>query len=209
MGFKATFTSAVGIDGRSFTGTTRVVEGDKGPRAKRSGDNPLPAAKVGQLTTRTDNTTGTLTMAAGHGIVTANRLDVYWTNVDGTKGRRYGVVVGTVATNSVPISGGSGDNLPPNLTAVTAQVPVAVTEFTLTGNSALAIIVAASNGGVLVFREASADALAVSLIAGQPGVYTWDGTGTNPVATKAIVSVLMSQPDANDTGDMEVYALSD
>src|SRR4051812_13463763 len=70
-------------------------------------DAPLGAAKTGTLTTRTSNTVGTLTMTAGHGITTAALQDIYW---DG--GSRRNVTVGTVATNSVPFSGGIGDNLP-------------------------------------------------------------------------------------------------
>lgn len=79
----------------------------------------IPAAKTGQLTTRTNNTDGTLTMSASHGITTGAIIDLYWTG-----GRRYNVVAGTVSGNSVPISGGSGDNLPTNLTNITAQVQI-------------------------------------------------------------------------------------
>ncbi|MBK9128182.1 MAG: hypothetical protein IPM13_10320 [Phycisphaerales bacterium] len=63
--------------------------------------------KRGTLTTRTSDTAGTLTMESGHGIATGNTIHVYW---DG--GKRIGVTVGTVSGTSVPISGGSGDNLP-------------------------------------------------------------------------------------------------
>lgn len=77
----------------------------------------VTAAKTGQLTTRTSASVGTLTMAAGHGFNTADIIDLFWTG-----GKRVGVVVGTVATNSVPISGGSGDDLPANLTAITAML---------------------------------------------------------------------------------------
>ena len=52
----------------------------------------LNPAKVGALTTRTDNTTGTLTMSAGHGLLTGNRLDLYWTNADGSLGARRGIL---------------------------------------------------------------------------------------------------------------------
>jgi len=61
----------------------------------------VPAAKTGTLTTRTTDTTGTLTMQTGHGFVQNDKIDLYWTG-----GRRYNVVVGTVAGDSVPISGG-------------------------------------------------------------------------------------------------------
>lgn len=73
----------------------------------------LAAAKIGQLTTRTDSNTGILTMASGHGITTAARLDLYWTG-----GSRRGITVGTVSGDSVPISGGAGYVLPTAATAV-------------------------------------------------------------------------------------------
>lgn len=210
MGYKATFAQSATLDGRTFSPPSVVIEADNKVSAKRSGDNPLPAAKTGQLTTRTDNDTGTLTMTAGHGIVTGNRLDVYWVNADGTPGKRYGMTVGTVATNSVPIDGGAGDILPPNPTNVTAQVPVTMGNFTVTGSNALAIIAEASDGGVLVFRAAAADVAAVVFTPGQAGTYTWyAGGGTNPLTGGAVVSVLMSHPSATGTGDMEVNVLSD
>jgi hypothetical protein len=84
----------------------------------------LPAAKTGTLSTRTNDTTGTLTMVAGHGLTTGAIIDLYWAG-----GNRYGVVVGTVATNSVPISGGDGDNLPIATTAITAVVQQNVNIF--------------------------------------------------------------------------------
>ena len=86
--------------------------------------NPsLAAAKSGSLTTRTNNTTGTLTMIAGHGITTGDEFDLYFLKTDGTRGYRLGVTAGTVATNDVPISGGTGDNLPDDEALVTAMIP--------------------------------------------------------------------------------------
>jgi hypothetical protein len=74
----------------------------------------LAASQAGSLTTRTDNTHGTITMTSGgHTITTAELVDLYWTG-----GRRYNVVVGTVSGTSVPFSGGSGDNLPSTSTAI-------------------------------------------------------------------------------------------
>lgn len=98
------------------------------PRESDGGDLrdiSVPAGKVGQLTTRTDNETGTLTMDTGHGITTGAVIDLYW---DG--GARYGITVGTVSVDSVPIgadNSGTGSNLPTNLTDIVASVQV---EFT-------------------------------------------------------------------------------
>src|SRR5678815_5092823 len=103
------------VDGTTYSRNTTVTA-DGVVRMDKTGANVLAAAKVGQLTTRTDNDTGTLTMVAGHGITTGARLDIFWEEA-GVKGARYGVTVGTVATNSVPFDLGAGDNLPTNLTA--------------------------------------------------------------------------------------------
>lgn len=77
----------------------------------------IAAGKSGTLTTRTDNNTGTLTMASGHGLTDGAKIDIYWAG-----GVQYDVTVGTVSVNSVPIDGGVGDNLPSTSTAIVACV---------------------------------------------------------------------------------------
>jgi len=87
--------------------------------------NPvIGPAKVGSLTTRTNNTQGVITLVTGHGLTTGKK-DIYWTNVDGTKGSRYNVD-GTISTDALTITGGAGDNLPALVSgafAVTVQTP--------------------------------------------------------------------------------------
>ena len=66
------------------------------------------AANQGDLTTRTDANTGTVTMDSGsHTIETGDTVNVYWAG-----GERKGMTVGTVSGTTVPIDGGSGDDLP-------------------------------------------------------------------------------------------------
>ncbi len=100
--------------GRNFSAQRTITTGPESAVA----DPTFGVAKIGQLTTRTDSNTGILTMAASHGITTAARLDVYWSG-----GARYGMTVGTVSINTVPIDLGGGDNLPDVNTAVTAMIP--------------------------------------------------------------------------------------
>ena len=77
-------------------------------------------ASPGELTLRTDDNTGTITMNdAGHGITTGAKVDVYWAG-----GVQYNVTVGTVSGASVPIDLGSGDDLPSEDTAVVVSVQV-------------------------------------------------------------------------------------
>lgn len=71
----------------------------------------IAAAKGGTLSVRGSNTAGSLALGAGHGITTGMIIDIFWT-VGGVSGHRAGVSVGTVSGNTVPFSGGGGDNLP-------------------------------------------------------------------------------------------------
>lgn len=108
-------TQSLRIGGRDLGGVSEV-----NVATENATGVTIPAGKTGTLSTRTDNETGTLTMAEGHGITTGQVIDLYW---DG--GLRRAVLVGTVATNSVPIgadNGGKGDNLPAQGTAIVACV---------------------------------------------------------------------------------------
>ena len=78
--------------------------------------NDRPHSIAGTLTTRTDDDTGVLTLTSGHGVMTGNEVDVYW-GEDGEHSRLE-MTVGTVSGTTVPIDGGTGDNLPATSTAV-------------------------------------------------------------------------------------------
>lgn len=166
----------------------------------------VPAAKTGQLTTRTSTTVGTLTMDPGHGFTTAAIISLFWTG-----GSRRDVVVGTVSTNSVPFSGGSGDDLPANLTTITAMVPTSVV-FVLAGDNCtgiLAFIVPVTgDGDAYVELESSAPAVlkAYKVNPANPSG-SWDGTGTNPLAglTAATVRFSHSALAARSMGCTALY----
>jgi hypothetical protein len=169
----------------------------------------VAAAKIGSLTTRTDDNTGTLTMNASHGITTGVSLDVYWTG-----GRRLGMTVGTVATNSVPIDGGSGDNLPTAATAITAMIPI---------NEAL-VIDGDDVSGIEMYCDAAGtislidDAAAVALSKQIGGTtaqdqrsYVWMAARdpVNPIAGDTLAYVRFSHGDSSKTATMRaqlVYA---
>ncbi len=118
MSFSATIQKTRSLGGKAYS-ENRTLTND-GPVGK---EISVAAAKVGALTTRTDANTGTLTMAASHGIVTGDRIAIFW-NIGGVIGCRRGVEVGTVATNSVPFDNGTGDDLPADESAITACVEV-------------------------------------------------------------------------------------
>lgn len=81
-----------------------------------------PAGAIATLTTRTNATTGTITGPSGHTVTTGATITVSWaedTGVDTQLARiRRGVTVGSVSGNSIPISGGVGDDLPAALSSV-------------------------------------------------------------------------------------------
>lgn len=87
-----------------------------GGTAVTSEDAPA-AGLAGSLTTRTNDTTGTLTMGAAHGLVENQVVDLYWTG-----GMRAGITIGAVNGTSVPISGGSGSILPTLSSAIVVGV---------------------------------------------------------------------------------------
>lgn len=145
----------------------------------------LVRAKTGTLTTRTDNDTGTLTMEASHGITTSAVVDVYWSG-----GARYGMTVGTVSGTSVPIDGGSGDNLPIATTAITAMVPLSfsVDVSGAGGAEALQHLFVSMGGakGSLIFSDGS-DTVRISFTQTDT-VYEWRKNQPGPNTTDPLTA---------------------
>lgn len=193
----------VQIAGKTFPYRKNVVADGVAMKEK-----VVPAAKVGSLTTRTNDTTGTLTMEAGHGFQTGNRLDLYW---DG--GTRRGVAAGTVATNSVPISGGAGDNLPSQGVAIRAMVPVEEA-IEGVGDDLYGIFLYSNLAGQIVLAESdNTEHLhrAVGAPSGGEQSYAWwdEGFFDNPVAGDQIDKVFFSHGDADESAIMRVALLTD
>jgi hypothetical protein len=193
-----TFVATVTIDGDEYKQqSNRTVDGDVSSKPS------VPAAKAGQLTTYTDANTGVLTMAAGHGILTADKLDVFWVG-----GSRRNMTVGTVATNSVPVDGGSGDDLPADETAVTAMVPVE-REFNATGDSLKALGSFCPVSGWVVYRDAADAELLVHRVRPNLGGslnWTLDSGVANPLAGDVVANVLFSHDNANEAVTMRAAA---
>lgn len=175
------------VAGVSFNGNlARTADGGSGY------DPTIPAAKSGTLSTRTDNDTGTLTLASGHGITTGATIDLYW---DG--GRRYNVTVGTVSGTSVPIDLGAGDNLPAQGTAVTATLQTGV-DVDFDGDLLQLIIARCTNKGIILFYESSSVAVVVDLAANEPYLWASGWQGANPFAGVVVDEVKMSQGGTSD-----------
>lgn len=191
------------VGGKNFSGSLNV-ESDNLAMVDRSGGNAMAVAKVGQLTTRTDNNTGVLTMVGGHGIITADVVDVYWTEA-GVPGCRRGMDA-TVAVNAVTVDLGSGDNLPTNLTAITAMVPIRMDlrfdgnecqGFSAYASAAQAQFVFVDSGDVekhVVIQDSLA--LPAGWVANDPN------GSVNPFAGDTIDAVFMSHGDSVSVKDM-------
>lgn len=113
---QATITSTVQCGGVSVQSTiTREAEGSNTPYS-----DTIAAGSSGTLSTRTDDNTGVVAAAAGHGIVTSDTVDVYWAT-----GVRYGMDA-TVSGDNITVDLGAGDVLPAQSTAVviTKQIEV-------------------------------------------------------------------------------------
>lgn len=149
----------------------------------------IPAAKSGSVTTRTDDNTGVVTMSAGHGFTTGQKVDVFWTG-----GSRRGMDA-TVATNAVTVDGGSGDALPVVSTAITAMVPTSVPmAFAGDDLDALSVECPLAVSGWVVFKDAGGTVRASYQIPSGTRAKTWakDLGITNPLASQTVATVEFS-----------------
>lgn len=164
-------------------------------------DETVAAAKTGTLTTRTSDTVGTLTLQSSHGVTTGARLDIYWT-VSGVSGRRYGVTVGTVSVNSVPFSGGAGDNLPIAASSVTVMVPTEL-PVVVTGDDAVSVAAKCPVGGTVVFAASNNSTLLAVQLTSTVTTYAWvTGYGTNPLASASVAKVFLSHGNSGAASDL-------
>lgn len=190
---------SLSVGGISIQGQiSRTAEG------QRSEEISLAAAKTGSLSTRTNDTDGTLTMSSGHGITDADVIDIYWTDANGDVQVAYGATVGTVATNSVPFTGASGTVLPAEDATITACVVTSV-DMTFDGDNVELIAAHSNRKGHVLFNGPD---VAVKLPAGEP--WHWaNGVGSNPLTGDAVTSLSVSNGDSSNTATLKVGVLHD
>lgn len=179
----------------------KTVEDDA---AEVANPSSVLASQAGSLTTRSDDTSGTLTMSSGsHGITTGQRVDLYW--ADGTC---YNATVGTVSGTSVPIASvEGGDVLPAQDTAIKVGIPYQVA-FDVIGDNVSALACTGYTGTRCYFVFADAEdavLLAILLPAGE--MYAYDGSGTNPLAELDPVSVWISHDYTAALSTLQAVAL--
>lgn len=183
---------------RATGGNTVTITGE----ATLNAEPTVPAAKSATLTTRTNSTSGTLTMTTGHGYTTGDRCDIYWDNADGTEGACFGAVLGTVsaapADTAVPIASvAGGDALPPAASAVVickcVEVPLAFDGADLKAVGAAS----PSARAYFVFNDGSYNVYDVYL--SQGGYSFWHNqlADTNPLTGDSPVRVFVSHNEVN------------
>lgn len=185
--FTGTFNRGFNVAGLSFGAGSVSVDSS----LATPWDEEVAVAKTGTLSTRTDDNTGTLTMAGGHGIQTGDRLDIYWT-VSGVSGRRYGVTVGTVSGNSVPFDLGAGDNLPAQGSSITAMVPTEL-PVVVTGDDAVSVSAKCPVAGTVVFAASNDSTIYPFLATADTPTFVWvENYGDNPLAGGSVAKVFLS-----------------
>lgn len=190
----------ISLGGANFlTSTTLNANGEI--LKSLAGPDILLAAKDGTLSTRTNGTDGTLTMSAGHGIITGDKLDIYWSG-----GSCRGATVGTVSGNTVPFTGATGTALPIATTVITAMVPTNL-DIAFIGNNMQGLITMCDVIGTIAFFNSSNTELFA--ITGLSYAW-WLGNGiTNPLAGVTVDHVHVTHGDSSASRNMKIGILYD
>lgn len=196
----------VAVDGISNQASKSVSANQDVDSAPTGG---VAAAKPGELTTRTNDTQGVITLESGHGLST-DTGDVYW-NISGTPGSRRGVSL-TIVGDACTITGGAGDNLPALNSDVTVKIPEEYSFSILTGDDTKWIrvysqLINTSGHAYIAFLDDAgtpADALVFKLTPDLPS-NSWNGIdettipdlGANPFAGKVITLITFSHGETS------------
>jgi hypothetical protein len=197
-----TVTYSINVSGGGLSMAASIVRSGSAPIGL---SETLAAAKTGTLSTRTDDDTGTLTMAGGHAIVDSQEIDIYWEG-----GALLGATVGTVAGNSVPFDGGTGV-LPAQTTPVTVFVRQIANVY-IDGDNAKLVSVQLRTanpqlrtaGTVEVYDADDTLIETLSLTTNVPQVYDIEGGSANPFSGAPITYIVFSHAGSVTT---EVYQL--
>ena len=177
-------------------------------------DPPLPAAKAGTLTTRTNATDGILTLGVDHGITTDDYIDIYWTDSAGVKKYRYGADVTAADGTTVTFEGEpaakefGGSDLPAQDYAITTQARTEI-DVDFDGDLLKVLAVSQSKRGLVRFLNGDTVHLVVDLTsAGEIWYWTNGSPITNPLAGDTITHVFASQ-SAVEAGQAKIGVLYD
>ena len=132
-------------------------------------------------------------------------VDVFWTG-----GIRYGMTVGTVAGTSIPISGGSGDALPAQDTAVTIDEQT-VLDSDFDGDKVEIMVAMSTKRGHLDIQDSSAGSSgggvsldATELTANEPHQWVADQGITNPLASSLVGAIVVTNGDSSAAATFKI-----
>ena len=173
----------------------------------------LAARPTGTLTTRTDNETGTITASSGgHGIITGQIIDVYWST-----GARYGITVGTVSGTSIPIgadNAGTGDNLPAQSTALVISARTQIEVPIVASPSIVSMLLSyaatdVSPGHAEWFDSSDSAVDDVELEAGVPKLWDVAGGSDNPFNGGDSAYIQVSHGSSANAATFKLIVLQD
>jgi hypothetical protein len=163
----------------------------------------VAVGNAGTLSTRTDNDTGVVTLSAGHGILTNDKVDVFWSG-----GRRYGMTA-TVNVNAVTVDLGSGDNLPALNTAVVVCKRQVVNAAFDPDDMAVLLVTANRRVSIVFVDAGGATLLALDLGAGECCLW-WTNSGiARPMSGNPVAAIWASNGDATAAADITIAVVYD
>jgi hypothetical protein len=205
----STTTNSVAVSGGGLSISKQMVRTTDGVDVR---DISLPVGQPGSLTTRTNNTAGTLLMTnSSHGIITGQKIDVSW-----ALGVAYNATVGTVNNASVPFTLASGDSLPLANTAIVAATPVTA-DMTIEGDRLAIIAISlelpnpadASLGKVRFLAANSAELLAKTMTGNNPQVWDIAGGSANPFAGMTVQNFNASNGSSANPATLKIISAAD
>jgi hypothetical protein len=192
---QGTVNLVISAGGISIQGiVTRIEEGAVPPL-----EIAIARAKVGTLSTRTTDTSGTLTLESSHGIVDSDKIDIGWVDANGDFQVAYGALVGVVAALDVPFTAAAGTVLPTVDYAITTQVRQ-VPNCDFDGDDVLLLAFMSTRVAHVVFEDsANAVLSAQKLLASEPALYWNNGFMANPITGNPCDQLQLTNLDGVDT----------
>lgn len=200
---KMVINESIRIDGANYGNSIEQLFDNKTKLAPL-----IPRAKTGVLTVRTDNTSGSATLEASHGITTGAKVSIYWYNTNGTlAGARHSVTVGTVAGTTVPITAsGSGNNLPLAASAIVMMME-SEEDFVRAGDDVKVLFIYSPVAAhVHIMDDAGTPAIIETFTIQPDTVYRWyfDSGQDNPLAGVNVTAARITHGDGVNEQVVEV-----
>lgn len=201
-------TSTINITG-SVGGITIQGQAARTAEGQISQEVSLPVAEGGQLTTRTSDTAGTITMdSAEHTIQTGDAIDIFWT-ASGVLECAYGATVGTVDGTSVPFTGAGGEVLPEEDYDVTVDEIVEVnTDFD--GDDCEIIMLQSNRQGHFNFVDSDTASLHQAVMEASEPWHWFSSMGyANPLTGNPVDKLLISNASETFPATVKLGVLYD